>query len=217
MSRGRNGGRRRTASPGTPLARWRADRRPGGRLRASRSQEQASNPDSGSDHPEPSGTAPATPEPREATREPPTLQKVPKLLLDESGNPSPSRSDAACARKVSKWSRTIWQSVPSVGRTPGRPQPRATSTRTPCRSPIVWIRPDLRRCLHVDGNFCSRSDAADRTPCRHASRRTCAAVCPRGGSPRCSTSERDPFEEGMMGDAWRCCRNPRPGQGTRSS
>ena len=72
------------------------------------------------------GSAVATLEPREAAGEEPTPQKRPELVLDEPGNPSPSRSRADSTRNVSKWSRTTVyrtdalgsRGVYSAGRTP---------------------------------------------------------------------------------------------------
>ena len=51
---------------------------------------------------QPVEAAVAAAKPREPAGEPATPQKVPKLLLDEAGQPFPSRRLAACARKVSK-------------------------------------------------------------------------------------------------------------------
>ena len=63
------------------------------------------------------GTSRSRPQSSQRNRagEPATLKKVPELLFDKAGRPSPSRRLAACMRKVSKCSCTIWYSALCAG------------------------------------------------------------------------------------------------------
>jgi len=81
---------------------------------------------------------PGAPEAREAGSEASASQEAAELLLNEARKPV-ARSDAACARKLSKWSRTIPYRMPDVGSC-GSFAPDGCATRRPQASVVPNTR-----------------------------------------------------------------------------